>query len=35
LGDPLFTQPPGETVWKSKWGRLITYAPGREKELLN
>ena len=24
-----------ETVWKNKWGRLMTYAPEHEKELLN
>jgi hypothetical protein len=31
----LIHQLPRETVWKSKWGRLMTYAPEHEKELLN
>ncbi len=24
-----------ETVWKSEWGRLMTYAPEHEKELFD
>src|SRR5215211_6607022 len=31
----LFTPVPRETVWKSKRGRSMTYAPEHEKELLN
>src|SRR5215217_3695062 len=38
LGGPLgalFTGVRGETVWKSEWGRSMTYAPEHEKELLH
>jgi hypothetical protein len=32
---PLFNQVPRETVWKSEWGRSMTYAPTHEKALLH
>ena len=35
FGDYLLQNSFRETVWKSKWGRLMTYAPEYEKEFVN